>query len=63
LIYAPYVIYAHGIFYNEFQQWKLLASRCPDHIREAIEEVYYGIKEPEQALNDPAVKSAKVLGW
>ena len=29
LIYAPYVIYAHGIFYNELQQWKLLASWCP----------------------------------
>jgi multiple sugar transport system substrate-binding protein len=34
-----------------------------DHIREAIEEVYSGIKEPEQALNDAALKSAKVLGW
>jgi multiple sugar transport system substrate-binding protein len=34
-----------------------------DHIREAIEEVYYGMNEPEQALNDAAVKSAKVLGW
>jgi multiple sugar transport system substrate-binding protein len=34
-----------------------------DHIRQAIEEVYYGIKEPKQALNDAAAKSAKVLGW
>jgi multiple sugar transport system substrate-binding protein len=34
-----------------------------DHIRQAIEEVYYGIKEPKQALSDTAAKSAKVLGW
>ena len=34
-----------------------------DHIRQAIEEVYYGIKEPKQALDDAAAKSAKVLGW
>ena len=34
-----------------------------DHIKEAIEEVYYGIDELEQALNDAATKSAKVLGW
>jgi len=34
-----------------------------DHIRQAIEEVYYGIKEPKQALDYAAVKSAKVLGW
>jgi multiple sugar transport system substrate-binding protein len=34
-----------------------------DNIREAIEDVYYGIKEPKQALDDAAAKSAKVLGW
>lgn len=34
-----------------------------DHIRQAIEEVYYGIKEPKRALEDAAAKSAKVLGW
>jgi multiple sugar transport system substrate-binding protein len=34
-----------------------------DNIREAIEDVYYGIKEPKQALDYAAAKSAKVLGW
>ncbi len=32
-------------------------------IRQALDDVYYGIKEPKQALNDAARKSAKTLGW
>jgi multiple sugar transport system substrate-binding protein len=34
-----------------------------DHIRQALDEVYYGLKEPKQALDDAAAKSAKALGW
>src|SRR5919197_688554 len=34
-----------------------------EHIRQAIDEVYYGIKEPKQALDEAAAKSAKLLGW
>jgi multiple sugar transport system substrate-binding protein len=34
-----------------------------DNIKEAIDKVYYGIKDPKQALNEAAAKSAKVLGW
>lgn len=34
-----------------------------DHRREAIDQVYNGTKEPEQALDDAAAKSAKTLGW
>ena len=34
-----------------------------EHIREAIQEVSYGEKEPQQALEDAARKSAHVLGW
>jgi multiple sugar transport system substrate-binding protein len=34
-----------------------------DHIKQAIDEVYYGLKEPKKALNDAAAKSAKALGW
>lgn len=34
-----------------------------EHIRQAIEDVYYGLKEPKHALDDAAAKSAKVLGW
>jgi multiple sugar transport system substrate-binding protein len=34
-----------------------------DNIRQAIDEVYHGIKDPRQALNDAAKKSAAVLGW
>ena len=34
-----------------------------EDIRQALDEVYYGIKEPKQALDDAAAKSAKSLGW
>jgi multiple sugar transport system substrate-binding protein len=34
-----------------------------EHIRQALDEVFYGIKEPKLALGDAAAKSAKVLGW
>jgi multiple sugar transport system substrate-binding protein len=34
-----------------------------DHVRQALDEVYYGIKEPKQALDDAAARSVKVLGW
>jgi multiple sugar transport system substrate-binding protein len=34
-----------------------------DDIREALDDIYYGSKEPKQALNDAATKSAKTLGW
>ena len=38
-------------------------SQLADHIREAIDNVYSGAKEPKQALDDAAAKSAKALGW
>jgi multiple sugar transport system substrate-binding protein len=34
-----------------------------DHIRQALAEVYHGIKEPKIALDEAASKSAKTLGW
>ena len=34
-----------------------------EHIRQAIEQVYNGTKEPKEALDEAAVKSAKDLGW
>ena len=34
-----------------------------EHVRQALDEVFYGIKEPKQALDDAAAKSAKALGW
>jgi multiple sugar transport system substrate-binding protein len=34
-----------------------------DHIRQAIDEVYYSLKEPKEALDDAVQKSAKALGW
>ena len=34
-----------------------------EHIKQALDEVYNGLKEPKLALNDAAAKSAKVLGW
>jgi multiple sugar transport system substrate-binding protein len=34
-----------------------------EHVRQALDDVYYGRKEPKQALDDAAAQSAKVLGW
>jgi multiple sugar transport system substrate-binding protein len=34
-----------------------------DNLREAIDAVYYGEKQPNEALQDAAMKSAKILGW
>ena len=34
-----------------------------EHIREAIDHIYNGTKEPAKALDDAAAKSAKALGW
>ena len=34
-----------------------------DNIKQAIDEVYFGVKDPRRALDDAALKSAKVLGW
>jgi len=34
-----------------------------EHIKQALDEVFYGLKEPKRALDDAAAKSAKVLGW
>ena len=33
------------------------------HIRQAINEVSHCLKDPNQALQDAAAKSAKALGW
>jgi multiple sugar transport system substrate-binding protein len=34
-----------------------------EDIHQAIQQVYNGTKQPEEALNEAAAKSAKVLGW
>ena len=34
-----------------------------EDVRQALDQVFYGIKEPKQALDAAAAKSAKVLGW
>jgi multiple sugar transport system substrate-binding protein len=34
-----------------------------NHIKQAIDEVYYGLKEPKQALDDAVQKSTKALEW
>jgi multiple sugar transport system substrate-binding protein len=33
------------------------------HIKQALDDVYYGLKDPKQALDDAAARSARVLGW
>jgi multiple sugar transport system substrate-binding protein len=34
-----------------------------DNLKEAIDQIYNGTKEPKQALDEAATRSAKVLGW
>jgi multiple sugar transport system substrate-binding protein len=34
-----------------------------DHLRIALDEVLYQSKEPKEALDEAATKSAKSLGW
>ena len=38
-------------------------SQIADHLRQAIEDVYYGVNQPKQALDDAAKRSVRVLGW
>jgi multiple sugar transport system substrate-binding protein len=33
------------------------------YIKEALDAVYYGTKDPKEALDDAAAKSAAILGW
>jgi multiple sugar transport system substrate-binding protein len=50
----------------QFGQGRPTIPEYPDiaeHIRQAIHEVQYGVKEPKQALDDAAAQSAKALGW
>jgi multiple sugar transport system substrate-binding protein len=60
----PY--YDHLISLIEFGHARPNIAEYPqiaDHIREAIDDVYSDTKEPKQALDDAAAKSARVLGW
>jgi multiple sugar transport system substrate-binding protein len=34
-----------------------------EHVKQALDDVFYGLKEPRQALDDAAAKSEKTLGW
>lgn len=34
-----------------------------EHVKQALDDVFYGLKEPRQALDDAGAKSAKTLGW
>ena len=34
-----------------------------EHIRQALDEVLYQSKDPKEALDNAAAKSAKTLGW
>src|SRR5215212_445658 len=38
-------------------------GQIDDYVSEAGKQVCSGIKEPKQALNEAAAKSAKLLGW
>ena len=38
-------------------------SQIASYIKEALDAVYYDTKDPIEALDDAATKSAKALGW
>jgi multiple sugar transport system substrate-binding protein len=38
-------------------------AQIDDYVTEALKQVCHGMKEPKQALDDAAAKSAKLLGW
>jgi multiple sugar transport system substrate-binding protein len=42
---------------------KNLNPQLAEDIRQAIEQIYSGTKEPKQALDKAATKAARVLGW
>jgi len=49
-----------------FGKSRPVASEYPqiaENVTHAHEDVYYGIKQPKQALDDAAKESAKILGW
>jgi multiple sugar transport system substrate-binding protein len=49
-----------------FGKSRPVASEYPqiaENVRHALEDIYYGIKQPKQALDDAAKESAKILGW
>ena len=71
---GPYAVFLNQTTpsYNELISMLKVAQVRPsisefpqiaEHIHQALNEVYYGEKEPKQALDDAAKKSAKDLGW
>lgn len=71
---GPYAVILNQTtpYYNELISMLKVAQVRPsisefpqiaEHIHQALNEVYYGEKEPKQALDDAAKKSAKDLGW
>jgi multiple sugar transport system substrate-binding protein len=71
---GPYSLEASNIipYYNELISMVKVGHGRPsipeypiiaENIREARDQVFQGLKEPKQALDDAAAKSAKVLGW
>ena len=34
-----------------------------EHIKQALDDVYYGLKDPKLALDEAAARSARALGW
>jgi multiple sugar transport system substrate-binding protein len=60
----PY--YADMVSMIPFGKSRPVASEYPqiaENVRHALEDVYHGIKQPKQALDDAAKESAKILGW
>jgi multiple sugar transport system substrate-binding protein len=60
----PY--YADMVSMIPFGKSRPVASEYPqiaENVRHALEDVYHGIKQPKQALEDAAKESAKILGW
>jgi hypothetical protein len=64
-VWCGVVVFLSIPFHFQKLTWKSAIPEYPqiaEDIRQAIDEVQFGTKEPKQALDDAAAKSAKALG-
>jgi multiple sugar transport system substrate-binding protein len=60
----PYYSQLIGMIENGYNRPNIPEyPQIAEHIKQALDDVFHGLKEPKQALDDAAAKSAKVLGW
>jgi multiple sugar transport system substrate-binding protein len=66
VIYETIPYYKEMVSMVQFGRQRPSVTEYPqiaENIRQAIDDVYYGLRDPKQALDEAAAKSARVLGW